>query len=96
MLYIESKYLMMSEKQNSKHYLKHIAMTHKCPVDNCDKQIPSHILMCSPHWQQVPPSLQRQVYAHWHRGNPIGEYLDVRAEAIRSVNLFNGTGNEES
>ena len=75
---------------------EHNLTTHKCPVDNCNKQIPSHILMCTPHWYQVPSSLQRQVYAHWHRGNPIEDYLDVRAEAIRSVNLLNGTGNEET
>lgn len=60
---------------------------HKCPLDCCKAQLPTHILMCSRHWGIVPPNLKRAVYASWNRGNPTSDYLETRAEAVRSVNL---------
>jgi len=65
-------------------------MTHQCPIAGCPHKLPSHILMCRPHWSLVPVSVKRWVYTSWNGGaaQNMQDYLSARAEAIRSVNLL--------
>lgn len=37
-----------------------------CPIDNCDKSVPSDKVMCGRHWKTVPRELQRAVYRTWN------------------------------
>jgi hypothetical protein len=74
---------------------KQIAMFHKCPVENCQNQLPSHILMCRPHWAMVPIDLKQRVYAAWNSGKSSQEYISVRQEAINSVNSQLGGDRKE-
>jgi hypothetical protein len=60
------------------------ATSHKCPLEGCSKQVPHHILMCYPHWKQVPPEIQKRVNRTWREG-PVEAYLQAREAAIRSV-----------
>lgn len=36
---------------------------HTCAATNCTRQVPTHLLMCNPHWQLVPDVLKRRVWA---------------------------------
>lgn len=62
---------------------------HDCPIDGCDKSVPSHILMCKKHWSQVPRDLQREVYRTYARGMGVAseEYAEARSAAVAEVEL---------
>lgn len=36
---------------------------HNCPIAGCPQMVRRDLLMCRPHWAQVPARLQREVYA---------------------------------
>lgn len=57
--------------------------THECPGPQCKAQISASQLMCRPHWAQVPPPLQREVYAAWDRGR--GRGSDRHTQAIMAA-----------
>jgi hypothetical protein len=57
---------------------------HECAVDGCGELISRQLLMCAPHWRQVPKPLQNRVYNTW-RGGGAAEYLAAREAAIDSV-----------
>lgn len=41
---------------------------HRCVVTGCDVDLPPRLLMCKPHWRQVPHRLQKHVIdAFWVR-----------------------------
>lgn len=63
--------------------------THHCPIKDCDRQLPSHLLMCDRHWQILPQPLKKRVYATWNRGRPanLQDYLSAKKEAIECVDL---------
>lgn len=66
--------------------------THTCAV--CDRRIPPRLLMCWPHWQQVPKDTQRAVVKAWGdlnwgstRQTPaaLASYAKARQAAIDAV-----------
>jgi hypothetical protein len=61
--------------------------THECPGYECENQVSGSQLMCRGCWGQVPPPLQREVYAAWDRGHGRGSLRHLRAvtAAIESV-----------
>lgn len=60
-------------------------MKHKCPVDGCEAKVPHEILMCYPHWKQVPKDLQYHVNKTWRSGDA-AKYLEARAASVAAVN----------
>lgn len=66
-----------------------------CPIDNCDKNVPTDHVMCGRHWKTVPRELQRAVYAAWgsllkRAGRPdwkdaAAEHARVKGEAIEAA-----------
>lgn len=52
----------------------------RCVIADCQTGCGTN-LMCSTHWRQVPPPIQRQVYAELRRWNTDGITLDVLREA---------------
>lgn len=60
---------------------------HRCPIEGCTHQLPTHILMCKPHWAMVPKHVQQRVYKAWNGGavQNIQDYLTAKNEAINSV-----------
>jgi hypothetical protein len=37
----------------------------RCEARGCTTQIPNHLLMCRPHWSDVPTAIQAEVYRTW-------------------------------
>lgn len=37
----------------------------KCEAPDCGRMISHDLLMCGPHWRQVPDEIQREVYTTW-------------------------------
>jgi hypothetical protein len=65
-------------------------MLNKCAATGCEKQIPSTILMCWPHWRRVPKRIQRDIWDTCKRmvnGDEDAEapYMFARDEAIAAV-----------
>jgi len=65
---------------------------HVCAVEGCGEVIPMGMLMCRPHWYQVPKALRDRVWETWNavrRGGVKGEtwpaYEEARDAAIASV-----------
>ena len=56
-------------------------MTHKCAVQECDKEISSELLMCRKHWFLVPLAIRRRVLRAWSDFQ-IG---NLKLEALRAV-----------
>lgn len=65
---------------------------HECPVEGCTKQLPSHILMCKPHWFSVPKDLRDAVYAAYQGGAGLftEEYKEARDAAIAAAEMAEG------
>ena len=64
-------------------------MSHKCPVDACQAQLPHEILMCRTHWFMVPKPLRDRLWVAWRkyqRGVDVKVYLAVRQECADAVN----------
>jgi hypothetical protein len=63
-------------------------MTHQCPAKGCKRNIPDHLLMCKPHWFQVPYHLRRAVWDTYQDGAGVGTAALVHAQrdAIDAVN----------
>jgi hypothetical protein len=55
-----------------------------CPVEGCGKTIRRSMLMCGPHWREVPPPLKREVYASARRLFNDG-YRRWRADALAAI-----------
>jgi hypothetical protein len=52
--------------------------------------VPPRLLMCSPHWRMVPPTVQRAVLRNYRPGQerdkrPTPAYLAAAALAVRCV-----------
>lgn len=61
---------------------------HECAVPGCGELIPTCLLMCAPHWRQVPKPLQIKVLNTWRDFNCAGNaaaYFAARKAAIDSV-----------
>lgn len=43
-------------------------MSKRCEADNCEKQVPTNMLMCKRHWFMVPKDLRDRVWAGYRRG----------------------------
>jgi len=63
-------------------------VTHTCPARGCRRNLPDHLLMCKPHWYQVPAHLRRAVWDAYQDGAGVGnvELLNAQADAINAVN----------
>ena len=62
--------------------------SHKCPVRGCPQRVAPHMLMCRPHWYQVPRPLRGAVWDAWQAGAGAGttaHYQAIRA-AVAAVN----------
>ncbi len=59
---------------------------HGCPVRDCPRRVPAHLLMCGQHWRMVPPALQRAVNDAYHGGAPLHELLTAQRRAVDAVN----------
>lgn len=66
--------------------------THACRATNCQKQIPTNLLMCMTHWRLVPAPLARAVTVAWHVRvrNPFNQtcidaHNQAAADAIAAV-----------
>lgn len=67
-----------------------IAMSHKCAIDDCDKQTAIHLLMCRKHWYQVPRKKQQEVVRTYSpgqetRGRASAAYIAAAKAAIAAV-----------
>jgi hypothetical protein len=49
-----------------------LALMHECPAPACTEQIDPDMLMCPPHWYQVPKPVRRAVWIAWRRGAGAG------------------------
>lgn len=63
---------------------------HSCAATGCRAQIPLKLLMCRPHWAQVPRALKRAVWDSYRPGQELeGEiganYLRAMMAAIAAV-----------
>jgi hypothetical protein len=47
-------------------------MSHKCPGPSCEQRVADHMLMCRPHWYQVPRALRDDVWLTWRNGQGAG------------------------
>ncbi len=47
-------------------------MSHICPGPDCTAHVADHMLMCRPHWYQVPRALRDEVWATWRNGAGAG------------------------
>lgn len=78
---------------------------HKCAAENCNLEIPLHLLMCLNHWRLVSKPVQRQVW-RWYeliKGNPkqdhpsfdswVQNYEQAVRAAIGCVTLRLNSGN---
>ena len=68
---------------------------HTCHAKQCSKEVPPELLMCGPHWRQVPPNLKRAVWDNYVSGqevrkDPTDEYLAAALEAIDAVAVKEG------
>lgn len=54
--------------------------THRCPIEPCPRDVPSHQLMCPGHWRTVPTELKRELYSAWKGGR--GALSDRHAAAM--------------
>lgn len=65
------------------------ASRHDCPVRGCKATVPNDMLMCGPHWQLVPKTLQKEVWRAYKRGKGAGslELLSAQEAAIAAAEL---------
>jgi hypothetical protein len=69
-------------------------MSHQCPATGCKRNLPDHLLMCKPHWFQVPHHLRRAVWSAYQDGAGVGtlELLQAQTLAIEAVDEKNAAG----
>lgn len=67
---------------------------HKCAAAGCHTFIEQRLLMCGPHWHEVPLYLARKVnatFAAYQRSSPADRqrtreaFLEARAAAVESI-----------
>lgn len=59
---------------------------HKCAVNGCERQIPLDMLMCAPHWRNVPSTLKAEVNRQYTKGQEItGSITPAYAQAARAA-----------
>jgi hypothetical protein len=59
---------------------------HKCPILGCHIAVPSHMLMCSAHWHEVPKDLQNAVYSQYRHSPHSDTHFEAMARAVNHVN----------
>jgi hypothetical protein len=61
---------------------------HKCAISDCSRKIARTMLMCKPHWAQVPKPLQNRVWTTYRFNGVLSEeYWEAREAAIHSVEV---------
>ena len=67
-------------------------MPHNCPAPACKRRVADHMLMCKPHWYQVPAPLRRDLWNAWQDGAGAGtaEHRDAIRAAIQSLKVKSG------
>lgn len=69
---------------------------HRCPVQGCRvTDLPARLLLCTPHWHQVPPALQAAVWDAYDHGRGVGTLalLHAQAAAIAAIENRKDTTN---
>lgn len=63
--------------------------THCCAADRCYIRVPTHLLMCTPHWRAVPRDIKSAVLRHYRRGQTAltasRDYLEAMAAAVEAL-----------
>lgn len=73
-------------------------MRQQCQIPGCSVDISGHLFACRPHWQLIPPALQRQIRGTYTRGQEHGSgsvtptYLDAVHQAKRFVASLEARG----
>jgi hypothetical protein len=72
-------------------------MSHHCHARGCKTAVRPELLMCFPHWRQVPVKIQRAVYATYRRGQcddkqPSEAWHEAAGAAIGYVATLEGHG----
>ena len=64
-------------------------MAHHCHARGCRVAVPARLLMCAPHWRQVPKALQSAVYRTYRPGQETDRHVawDYLRAAIAAINL---------
>ncbi len=52
---------------------------HTCHARGCETPVPKKMLMCGPHWGQVPERLRRAVWKHYQDGQEEGQHTPTPA-----------------
>lgn len=65
-------------------------MIHHCHAIGCERAVPPRLLMCAPHWRQVPGNLQRLIWRSYVKGqeirkDPTALYLVAQAHVVAYV-----------
>ena len=61
-------------------------MKHPCPIRGCTvDDVPSHQLLCRPHWAMAPIPLRVTITKLFANGNPKPGYEEACASAIEQV-----------
>lgn len=57
-----------------------------CPVPGCETKHSRNLMMCKPHWFQVPKPIRDEVWRSFKGEGVLSDtYLDAREAAIGSV-----------
>jgi hypothetical protein len=63
--------------------------SHRCPIDGCERRVPSYQLMCPRHWRAVPADVQRRLYRTWDHGRGAGteDHIEAMDAAIHAAEV---------
>lgn len=63
------------------------AATRPCRLPGCPRRVPLHMLMCRPHWRQVPRPIKDLIWATWSNGAGLFSpfYQDAVRRAVEAV-----------
>lgn len=66
-------------------------MSHECPRNECQEQVPDTMLACLIHWHAIPKPLRDAVWKAWNNGKGAG--TDAHHAAMtRAVEYLNREG----
>lgn len=56
---------------------------HKCAVPDCEAQVSLDMLMCKPHWFQVPRAIRNRIWAAYRNRN-LQAHKEAVGEALKA------------
>ena len=65
-------------------------LKHYCHAEGCKILVPPKMLMCRPHWFQVPKHIRNAIWREYRPGQeidkkPSEDYLEIMKAAIESI-----------